>query len=56
VAAAKAAGMRVFAFAGGSHARSARHRRSLLRLEPDVMFDDMRELLQFVGKEHPAGT
>ena len=56
VMAAKAAGMRVFAFAGGSHARNAPHRQALLRLQPDVLFDDMRELLHLVGKEFPAGT
>ncbi|MBD9373314.1 HAD family hydrolase [Rhizobium sp. ARZ01] len=56
VMAAKAAGMRVFAFAGGSHARSERHRQSLSRLQPDVLFDDMGDLLQFVRKEQPTGT
>lgn len=55
IAAAKSAGMRVFAFAGGSHARSPRHRQSLLALEPDVLFDDMRELLQFVRKQEDGG-
>ncbi|MDX3927096.1 MAG: HAD family hydrolase [Shinella sp.] len=49
VTAAKSAGMRVFAFAGASHSRNARHRDSLARLDPDVLFDDMRDLLQFVG-------
>lgn len=58
IAAGKAAGMRVVAFTGGSHAKTPGHRETLLRLEPDVLFDDMRELLQFVrdekadGKEH----
>jgi len=58
IAAAKAAGMRVVAFTGGSHAKTPQHRGTLLRLEPDALFDDMRELLQFVrdekvdGKEH----
>jgi len=58
IAAGKAAGMRVVAFTGGSHARTPGHRETLLRLEPDALFDDMRELLQFVrdekadGKEH----
>ncbi|MFD1328800.1 HAD family hydrolase [Mycoplana ramosa] len=56
VMAAQAAGMRVFAFAGGSHARGERHRQSLSRLQPDALFDDMRDLLQFVRKEHPTGT
>ena len=58
ITAAKSAGMRVFAFTGGSHARTLRHREALLSLKPDALFDDMRELLQFVrrqevdGKEH----
>jgi HAD superfamily hydrolase (TIGR01509 family) len=58
IAAGKAAGMRVVAFTGGSHAKTPGHRETLLRLEPDALFDDMRELLQFVrdekadGKEH----
>ena len=58
IAAAKSAGMRVVAFTGGSHARSPQHREALLSLQPDALFDDMRELLQFVrnekadGKEH----
>lgn len=58
IAAAKSAGMRVVAFTGGSHARTPRHRETLLNLKPDALFDDMRELLQFVrnekgdGKEH----
>ncbi|MDR6757589.1 HAD superfamily hydrolase (TIGR01509 family) [Mycoplana sp. BE70] len=56
VMAAKAAGMRVFAFAGGSHAQGERHRQSLSRLQPDALFDDMRDLLQFVRKEYPTGT
>ncbi|PTM92790.1 HAD family hydrolase [Mycoplana dimorpha] len=56
VMAARAAGMRAFAFAGGSHARTDRHRQALLRLQPDALFDDMRELLHLVGKEFPAGT
>ena len=58
ITAAKSAGMRVVAFTGGSHARTPRHRETLLDLKPDALFDDMRELLQFVrnekadGKEH----
>jgi beta-phosphoglucomutase-like phosphatase (HAD superfamily) len=58
IAAAKSAGMRVVAFTGGSHAQTPRHRETLLSLKPDALFDDMRELLQFVrtekadGKEH----
>lgn len=55
IAAAKSAGMRVVAFTGGSHARTPRHRETLLSLEPDALFDDMRELLQFVRKEKAGG-
>ncbi|QRM57009.1 HAD family hydrolase [Sinorhizobium sp. BG8] len=56
IAAAKAAGMRVFAFTGGSHANNERHRSVLKQLEPDAMFDDMRELLHFVAKQEGDGT
>ena len=55
IMAAKAAGMRVVAFTGGSHARTPRHRDALLDLRPDALFDDMRELLQFVRKEEAGG-
>jgi HAD superfamily hydrolase (TIGR01509 family) len=55
ITAAKSAGMRVVAFTGGSHARSPRHREALLSLSPDALFDDMRELLQFVRKEEDGG-
>lgn len=55
IMAAKAAGMRVVAFTGGSHARTPRHRDALLDLRPDALFDDMRELLQFVRKEEDVG-
>ncbi len=44
VCAALDAGMRVLAFAGGSHARSAAHRDRLTALQPHGLFDDMREL------------
>jgi HAD superfamily hydrolase (TIGR01509 family) len=50
IEAAKAAGMRVFAFAGASHARNERHRQVLAGLGPDVLFDDMGELIQFVRR------
>ena len=55
IAAAKSAGMRVVAFTGGSHARSPQHRAALLSLEPDALFDDMRELLQFVREDEDGG-
>lgn len=44
VEAAKRAGMRVFAFLGGSHAQSPAHRRTLEELEPSEIFDDMAAL------------
>lgn len=56
IEAAQAAGMRVFAFAGASHARSERHLAALKRLSPDVLFDDMRELIHFVREEHTDGN
>jgi HAD superfamily hydrolase (TIGR01509 family) len=43
VTAARAAGMTVFAFMGGSHITLAWKER-IQKLEPDIMFDDMREL------------
>lgn len=55
VVAARAAGMRVFAFAGGSHARTPGHRAVLLDLAPDRLFDDMRELIQFVRAKEADG-
>jgi HAD superfamily hydrolase (TIGR01509 family) len=56
IEAAQAAGMRVFAFAGASHAKSERHLATLQQLEPDVLFDDMRELIHFVRKEQRDGN
>jgi HAD superfamily hydrolase (TIGR01509 family) len=49
IEAAKCAGMRVFAFTGGSHARSAEHRRRLEALQPDLVFDDMARLPALLG-------
>lgn len=56
VEAAQAAGMRVFAFAGASHARSEGHLAKLRRLSPDVVFDDMRELIHLVRRELGQGN
>lgn len=56
IEAAKAAGMRVFAFAGASHAKTKRHLETLRQLSPDVLFDDMRELIHFVRKEQRDGN
>ncbi|PWC37536.1 HAD family hydrolase [Azospirillum sp. TSO35-2] len=44
IEAAKRAGMRVFAFVGGSHAEPAGLRRTVEALAPDLVFDDMRQL------------
>jgi len=44
VLAARAAGMRVFGFLGGSHAGQPGYREKLASLAPDLLFDDMREL------------
>lgn len=49
IAAAKAAGMRVFAFTGGSHARFPAFREHIARLEPDHVFDAMPDLVQLVA-------
>lgn len=44
IAAAKNAGMRVFAYAGGSHIAPSGLREEIEALEPDAVFDDMRSL------------
>ncbi len=44
IMAAKAAGMRVFAFTGASHAGAAGLATALAELGPDLVFDDMRSL------------
>lgn len=44
IEAAKLAGMRVFAFTGGSHARAPAHRGRLEAMAPDMVFDDMARL------------
>jgi HAD superfamily hydrolase (TIGR01509 family) len=44
IEAAKRAGMRVFAFAGGSHAPLCGLREAAAALDPDLIFDDMRQL------------
>jgi HAD superfamily hydrolase (TIGR01509 family) len=45
IQAARAAGMRVVAFTGGSHAASAQHRSAVAALAPDAVIDDMRALI-----------
>jgi HAD superfamily hydrolase (TIGR01509 family) len=49
IEAARAAGMRVLAFAGGSHARAGGLHDAFLRLSPDAIFDDMRRLPDLVA-------
>ena len=44
IAAARAAGMRVFAFAGGTHAAGAAFRERLASNGPDLIFADMLRL------------
>ena len=48
IEAAKAAGMRVFAFLGGAHARSPMYHDKIACLKPDLMFDEMNDLVQRV--------
>lgn len=57
IRAAKAAGMRVFAFTGGSHARDATHRDAIATLGADATFDAMADLLHLVlQNEHRDGS
>lgn len=49
IKAARRAGMRVFAFVGGGHARRPGYRESLAALAPDVLFDDMRQLPDLIA-------
>ena len=50
IAAALRAGMRVFAFVGGSHARHLGYREQLAALRPELLFDDMRDLPGFLER------
>ena len=49
IAAAKAAGMGVFAFTGGSHARFPAFREKIAGLGADAVFDAMPDLVHLVG-------
>ena len=49
IMAARAAGMRVVAFTGGSHATTDRHRAAIAALAPDAVIDDMRALPTLAG-------
>lgn len=55
IEAAKAAGMTVFAFTGGSHANFAGYRAELDRLSPDAVFDAMPDLIHLVRKHKQDG-
>ena len=48
VKAARAAGMTVFAFTGGSHAQSPSYRAEMERLSPEVVFDAMPDLIHLI--------
>ena len=54
ITAAHNAGMRVFAFLGGSHARQAGYRDRLARLGPELEFDDMGRLPDLVAANGAA--
>jgi beta-phosphoglucomutase-like phosphatase (HAD superfamily) len=49
IEAARRAGMRVFGFVGGSHARSPAYRARLASLAPDLIFDDISQLPDLIG-------
>lgn len=49
IEAARRAGMRVFGFVGGSHARSPAYRTKLALLSPDLIFDDISLLPELIG-------
>ena len=49
IEAARRAGMSVFAFVGGSHARSAAYHAKLEALAPDLIFDDISRLPELLG-------
>jgi HAD superfamily hydrolase (TIGR01509 family) len=53
IEAARRAGMAVFGFTGGSHARGAAHRARLEALAPDLIFDDMHALPGLVRDRRP---
>ncbi|PZM08447.1 HAD family hydrolase [Rhizobium tubonense] len=56
ITAARAAGMTVFAFTGGSHAHSAHYHAELDQLSPEVVFDAMPDLIHLVRKRRTDGA
>jgi HAD superfamily hydrolase (TIGR01509 family) len=53
IEAARRAGMRVFGFVGGSHARSAAYRAKLAALAPDLIFDQISRLPELIASGVP---
>jgi HAD superfamily hydrolase (TIGR01509 family) len=49
IEAARRAGMRVFGFVGGGHARSAAYRAKLATLMPDLVFDEISRLPELIA-------
>jgi len=56
IEAALRAGMRVFGFLGGSHARRPGYRNRLAALRPDCLFDDLRQLPAMIGQDRATET
>jgi HAD superfamily hydrolase (TIGR01509 family) len=56
IVAARAAGMTVFAFTGGSHAHSPSYLAELQQLSPEVVFDAMPDLIHLVRKHRSDGA
>jgi beta-phosphoglucomutase-like phosphatase (HAD superfamily) len=54
IEAAQRAGMRVFGFVGGGHARSAAYRAKLAALAPDLVFDDISRLPALIAGGLPG--
>jgi HAD superfamily hydrolase (TIGR01509 family) len=54
IEAAQRAGMRVFGFAGGGHARSVAYRAKLAALAPALVFDDMSLLPDLIATGDPS--
>jgi HAD superfamily hydrolase (TIGR01509 family) len=55
IEAAKKAGMTVFAFTGGGHARRPSYRQALEALGPAAIFDEMRDLPAMIARRTAAG-
>jgi HAD superfamily hydrolase (TIGR01509 family) len=53
IGAAQRAGMRVFGFVGGSHARSAAYRAKLATLAPDRIFEEISRLPELIASGVP---